>query len=111
MIWTHSETVMQILVDTSIWVDYFKGGEKSLNLDDLLLDDRVVINDIILAELIPLLLLKKQAKIIDLLKKYRTVSACYRLGSNHSMANDVFEFRNKRHRYTGFTYNSKCNSE
>jgi predicted nucleic acid-binding protein len=59
---------MQILVDTSIWIDYFKKGEKSLNLDDLLLDDRVVINDIILAELIPLLNLKKQFTIIDLLK-------------------------------------------
>jgi predicted nucleic acid-binding protein len=59
---------MQILVDTSIWVDYFRSGEKSFNLDDLLLDDRVVTNDIILAELIPLLLLKKQAKIIELLK-------------------------------------------
>jgi predicted nucleic acid-binding protein len=59
---------MQILVDTSIWIDFFKKGELSLKLDDLLLDDRVVINDIILAELIPLLLLKKQAKIIELLK-------------------------------------------
>lgn len=59
---------MQILVDTSIWIDYFKKGEKSLNLDDLLLDDRAVINDIILAELISLLHLKKQFTIIDLLK-------------------------------------------
>lgn len=59
---------MQILVDTSIWIDYFKKGEKSLNLDDLLLDDRAVINDIILAELIPLLHLKKQFTIIDLLE-------------------------------------------
>jgi predicted nucleic acid-binding protein len=59
---------MQILVDTSIWIDYFKKGDLSLNLDDLLLDDRVAINDIILAELIPLLQLKKQSTIIDLLK-------------------------------------------
>ncbi|MEQ1546876.1 PIN domain-containing protein [Methyloglobulus sp.] len=49
-------------------MDYFKKGEQSLKLDDLLLDDRVVINDIILAELVPLLLLKKQATIIELLK-------------------------------------------
>jgi len=59
---------MQILVDTSIWIDYFKKGEQSLRLDDLLLDDRVVVNDIILAELIPLLHLKKQYTIIDLLR-------------------------------------------
>ena len=59
---------MQILIDTSIWIDYFKKGEQSLKFDDLLLDDRVVINDIILAELIPLLHLKKQYTIIDLLR-------------------------------------------
>jgi len=63
---------MQILVDTSIWIDYFKKGEQSLRLDDLLLDDRVVVNDIILAELIPLLHLKKQYTIIDLLRNVVT---------------------------------------
>ncbi len=63
---------MQILIDTSIWVDYFKKGEQSLKLDDLLLDDLAVINDIILAELIPLLRLKKQVTIIDLLKNVVT---------------------------------------
>ena len=59
---------MQILVDTSIWIDYFKSGERSSDLDELLLDDRIVINDIILAELVPLLLVKKQFKIVELLK-------------------------------------------
>jgi len=63
---------MQILVDTSIWIDYFKKGEQSLRLDDLLLDDRVVVNDIILAELIPLLHLKKQYTIIYLLRNVVT---------------------------------------
>lgn len=59
---------MQILVDTSIWIDYFKSGENSSDLDELLAEDRVVTNDIILAELIPLINLKRQNKIIELLR-------------------------------------------
>jgi predicted nucleic acid-binding protein len=42
--------VIYILVDTSIWIDYFKSGENSARLDDLIEDNQIVINDIILAE-------------------------------------------------------------
>ncbi|MCX7096474.1 MAG: PIN domain-containing protein [Methylococcales bacterium] len=58
---------MSILVDSSIWVDYFKSGENSVKLDGLLENDKIVINDIILAELEPFLVQKKQYKIIELL--------------------------------------------
>ncbi len=47
------ETVMQVLVVTSIWIDYFKSGLNSEKLDEILDDNRVLTNDIILAELIP----------------------------------------------------------
>lgn len=59
---------MLILVDASIWIDYFKKCAHSSKLDDLLEDNRVLINDVILAELMPLLLIKKQDKIIELLQ-------------------------------------------
>jgi predicted nucleic acid-binding protein len=59
---------MQILVDTSIWIDYFKSGANSNKLDDLLEDNLIVINDIILAELVPFLIIKKQYKPIELLR-------------------------------------------
>jgi len=59
---------MHILVDTSIWVDYFKSGLNSIQLDDLLEDNLIVINDIILAELVPFLIIKKQHKIVELLR-------------------------------------------
>jgi len=58
---------MQVLVDTSIWIDYFKSGLNSEKLDELLDDNRVLTNDIILAELIPFLMIRKQQKIVDLL--------------------------------------------
>ena len=59
---------MHILVDTSIWVDYLKSGSNSTKLDSLLEDNLVVINDIILAELVPFLIIKKQYKIVESLQ-------------------------------------------
>jgi len=58
---------MPILVDSSVWIDYFRDGKNSGKLDSFLDDNALVINDIILAELIPFLKIKKQGKIIDLL--------------------------------------------
>ncbi len=50
----------QILVDSSVWIDYFRGGEKSAPLDSLLDDGVVCTNELILTELIPFLLHQKQ---------------------------------------------------
>lgn len=58
---------MPALVDSSVWIDYFRDGKNSGKLDSFLDDNALVINDIILAELIPFLKIKKQRKIIDLL--------------------------------------------
>ena len=60
---------MVVLVDTSIWVDYFRGGNYSSDLDTLLDENMVVTNDIILAELIPYLKVKKQITVIKLLRE------------------------------------------
>jgi predicted nucleic acid-binding protein len=64
---------MQILVDTSIWVDYFKNAANSKKLAELLEDNLVLINDIILAEFIPLLLLKKQLTVVELLRSIKVL--------------------------------------
>jgi predicted nucleic acid-binding protein len=58
---------MRVLIDTSIWIDYFKSGANSKELDSLPDDNLVVINNIILAELVPFLALKKQSKVTELL--------------------------------------------
>jgi len=50
---------MGVLVDTSIWIDYFRGGDVSKGLNYLIDENIVVINDIILAELVPYLIIKK----------------------------------------------------
>ena len=58
---------MQVIVDSSIWIDYFRKGENSDKLDFLIDENIVVINDLILAELVPFLIIKNQRKIISLL--------------------------------------------
>ena len=60
---------MGILVDTSIWIDYFKGGQSSSDLDVLIDENLVVINDLILTELIPYLRIKNQLTVIKLLRE------------------------------------------
>lgn len=60
---------MNVLVDSSVWIDYFraKGGRDDL---DFLIDENViVINDLVLAEIIPALHVRGQRKLIALLKE------------------------------------------
>jgi len=64
---------MDVLVDTSIWIDYFRAGNNSKDLDHLIDENIIVINDIILAELVPYLKIKKQPKIIQLLHEINRV--------------------------------------
>lgn len=59
---------MEVIVDSSVWIDYFRGGENSSELDFLIDNNLVVSSPIILAELIPYLKLKKQNKVISLLQ-------------------------------------------
>ena len=58
---------MSVLVDTSIWIDYFRKGNNFEKLDFLIDENLVVINDLILTELIPFLKVKNQRKVIKLL--------------------------------------------
>ena len=58
---------MSILVDTSIWIEYFRAGNNSERLDFLIDENLIVINDLILAELIPSLRVRNQRKIVKLL--------------------------------------------
>lgn len=60
---------MSVLVDSSIWVEYFRGSAKDERLDFLIEENLVVVNDLILAELIPALHLKRQRKLIGLMRE------------------------------------------
>ncbi len=58
---------MSVLVDTSVWIEYFRNRDSLERLDFIIDENLVVINELILAELIPFLKISKQGKIIELL--------------------------------------------
>jgi predicted nucleic acid-binding protein len=58
---------MSVLVDTSIWIEYFRSGDSSEKLDFLIDENLIVINDLILAELVPSLRVRNQQKLVKLL--------------------------------------------
>jgi len=59
---------VSVLVDTSVWIDYFRSGDDHHRLDVLIDENIVDTNDLILAELIPFLKIRRQKSIIELLK-------------------------------------------
>lgn len=64
---------MEVLVDTSIWIDYFRGGGHSKDLDFLIDENLIITNDIILTELLPYLKIKKQTKVVNLLYEIKRI--------------------------------------
>ena len=58
---------MSVLVDTSVWVEYFRSGNNSEKLDFLIDENLIVTNDLIVAELVPFLKVQKQRKLTNLL--------------------------------------------
>lgn len=58
---------MSVLIDSSVWIEYFRNGNNYEKVDFLIDENLVVTNDLILAELAPFLKIKKQNHLIDLL--------------------------------------------
>jgi len=58
---------MNILIDSSVWIEYFKGTKKYLFINDLIDRNVICTNDIILTELLPSIMHKKEYKLAELL--------------------------------------------
>ncbi|BBO72941.1 twitching motility protein PilT [Desulfosarcina widdelii] len=58
---------MTVLVDSSVWIDYFKGDGNTSKLDYLIDENLIAVNDLILTELIPFLKLRNQRRLVNLL--------------------------------------------
>jgi predicted nucleic acid-binding protein len=65
---------MEVLVDTSVWIDYFRSGEDSERLDYLIDENLVITNELILTELLPLLVIRREKSVINLLEKIKKSS-------------------------------------
>ncbi|MDR2584227.1 MAG: PIN domain-containing protein [Fibromonadaceae bacterium] len=57
-----------ILVDSSVWISYFKSRNEFSFIDDLIDDYRICINDVILTELLPSIMHQKEFLLANLLK-------------------------------------------
>jgi len=59
---------MSVLVDTSMWIDYFRGENNPAQMDFFIDENLFVTNDLILTELIPFLKIRNETKVIALLQ-------------------------------------------
>ena len=58
---------MSVVIDSSVWIEYFRKGNNHEKVDFLIDEDLIVTNDLILAELTPFLKMRKQKNLINLL--------------------------------------------
>jgi predicted nucleic acid-binding protein len=56
-----------VLVDSSVWIEYFKGNNKTIALNTILDVNTVCVNDLILSELLPSINHKKEKELKELL--------------------------------------------
>ena len=56
-----------IVIDSSAWIEYFKGNQKYSFIKELVYNNAICTNDIILAELLPSIIHKKENHLAELL--------------------------------------------
>ena len=59
--------MVKVLVDTNVWIDYFKNGMHVKEIRSLLEQQCLVTNDVVIAELLPIIIHDKKEEIADLL--------------------------------------------
>jgi len=64
---------MSVLVDTSVWIAYFRGAANLTAVDALIDQNLLATNDLLLAELIPYLRIQRQSRLIRLMQ---TIPRC-----------------------------------
>jgi len=63
-----------ILVDSSAWIEYFRGKKEAAVLDELIDRNQLCINNLILSELIPFLRIKKENTLIKILMTIKNIN-------------------------------------
>ena len=64
-----------VLIDSSVWIAYFRGIKTARinEFENLIDNNRICVNDLILSELLPSLYQRKESEIIDILKSVRKI--------------------------------------
>lgn len=60
---------MNVLIDSSIWIAYFRGSNETSRMDWLISEGLIVTNELILAELLPVLLVRGERRLVHLLRE------------------------------------------
>ena len=64
-----------VIVDTSVWISYFRGipEERRIadGLDYLLSGDEVLINDVVLTELLPAMIVRGESEVVESIRAIR----------------------------------------
>jgi predicted nucleic acid-binding protein len=68
---------MNVLVDSSVWIAYFRGTSDLPSLDWLIEEGLAVTNDLILAELTPALLVRGERKLVGLLLEIERIPLAF----------------------------------
>ena len=84
-----------ILVDTSVWIDYFNGQKNKFTdkLDNLLLSEVIIIGDIILAEILQGF---RDDKDFERAKEYLNNLKCHSISNKHIAIKSAENFRQLR---------------
>jgi predicted nucleic acid-binding protein len=56
-----------VLIDSSAWIEYFRGNKEYLFITELIKNNSICTNDIILTELLPSMIQKKEKKLVELM--------------------------------------------
>jgi predicted nucleic acid-binding protein len=102
---------MSVLVDSSVWIDYFRGSLRDEGKLEYLIDEGwISTNDLILAELLPSLMIQKESRLVALLQEIHHLPlttnwkelvedqvTCLRKGINGVGIPDLMIAQNARH--------------
>ena len=64
-----------VLVDSSVWIDYFRGSStiKIKDLENFIDNNQICTNNLILAELLPSLIHQKENELVDILESIHKI--------------------------------------
>jgi len=60
----------KVIIDTNIWIDYFKYGKHQKDVAFLLEEERIATTDTILAEILPIFIRDKNSDLIEVMRSF-----------------------------------------